>query len=428
MKVLYVTMQFGRGYTFGTERYVTMLCDGMRGLGHEAVVMAGDPEQRGPRLPAGEPVPDEPALFAYPTGGWMTIEGLTADTLTPILERERPDLIHLANPGHVGVGMLEAGRRLGVPVVVTIMDYWWLCPKHTLRHFRRGLCDGQVSWRECLACVAAERPGSLRRAVAALPVVRDWILPAAYFRAWRRAGVAEREIQAWPRRQATTLAALEKASAVIFPSQAADALLSPSIAGQGPATFKIPYGIDDAWFAARTARRPRLPGSPIVIGYGGALAPHKGAHVLLAAMVALGWTDAEVRLAGGGPAEYVSRLRRIRPPAKVTFLGSLAPLEMPGFVAGCDVYVLPSLWPENLPIAALEATAAGAPVLASRIPGVQELVPAERQFEVGSATDLARALDRWRAGDGAAMEPKVARIHEMVAATHAVYRGLVAKL
>ena len=43
-------------------------------------------------------------------------------------------------------------------------------------------------------------------------------------------------------------------------------------------------------------------------------------------------------------------------------------------MAGVHVVAIPSTWPENQPLVALEARAAGRPLLASRIGGLPELV------------------------------------------------------
>jgi glycosyltransferase involved in cell wall biosynthesis len=421
-------MQFGRGYSFGTERYVSMLCEGLRRRGHEVAVLAGDPERRGAPAALGQRVADDPPLLAYPSYGWMAVEGVAPAELALLLDRERPDVVHLANPGHIGLGLIHAARGRRIPIVVTILDYWWLCPKHTLRHFQRGVCDARVTWRECLACIAADRPRSLRRGIAHLPLLRDALLPPLFFTRWRLDGVPARERAAWRRRQGLTLAALRSADAVIFPSRAAEELLRPRLSGgapgEAPRCFSIPYGLEPRWFEARRSTEPSR-GAGVVVGYAGALVPHKGAHTLLEALRLLSWRDSEARIAGAGPAEYARQLQANEPTTPIRFVGSIASAEMPRYLSELDVFVLPSLWPENLPIAALEALAVGVPVLASRIPGVQELVPAERQFEPGSPADLAACLRRWReSGDRTVGDVIVGTCEEMLDGVLSVYSAV----
>jgi glycosyltransferase involved in cell wall biosynthesis len=78
----------------------------------------------------------------------------------------------------------------------------------------------------------------------------------------------------------------------------------------------------------------------------------------------------------------------------VEFLGFVA--DVPRFLASIDIFVMPSLY-EGLGVAALEAMAAGKPVIASRVGGLAEsIVDDETGLLVPShqATALADAIAR----------------------------------
>jgi glycosyltransferase involved in cell wall biosynthesis len=65
-------------------------------------------------------------------------------------------------------------------------------------------------------------------------------------------------------------------------------------------------------------------------------------------------------------------------------------------LAKIDVFVLPSLFGEGLPMVVLEAMAAGVPVVASRVEGVPEAVTHRQTgllVEPGSVSQLARAIE-----------------------------------
>lgn len=418
-------MQYGRGYYQGTERYVSILCAGLRRRGHEALVLAGDPERRGAAADLGAAVPGESGVLHYPTRGWMAVRGVGPARLAALLRDQRPDVVHLANPAHIGIGLIEASRRVGVPIVATIMDYWWLCPKHTLHHTLRGLCDGRVPARECIACIAAEEPGDRLKSLHRLPVLRSTLLPALYFARWTRHGVPPAEIHRWVRRRRLLAAALRELSAVILPSAAAAKIVGPYVAPERRRT--IPYGLESRWFEA--ASRPRHPPgvavepARLVVGYAGALAPHKGVHTLIEAMKRLEWRHTRVRIAGRGEEEYRHKLESHALGLNVEFAGPVPSEEMPAFLGSLDVLVLPSLWPENLPIVALEATASRVPLIASRIPGVAELIDDEaRLFSPGDADALAACLSAFAAAPSPASSAPLLTADDMVERTLAVYR------
>ncbi len=416
-------MQFARGYAQGTERYVGVLGEGLRERGHEVLVLAGDPERRGPQTALGEPVPHELRVAHYPSAGWTGVRGLAAEALLPLLERERPDLVHLANPAHIGVGLIDAASLRGMPTVVTIMDYWWLCPKHTLAHHSGRICDADVTWRECLRCIGAGDPRPALRAAGRLPGVGAAVLAGAYFSRARLRHGGDGELARWRHRQELLHGALARADAVIFPSAGTRGRLGSRL---DPARLhEVPYGLEPRWFALRAPRAPTAPGDPArcTLGFAGALAPHKGAHLLLQAVRSLDWTRTRVRIAGGGGDDrYLRQLRDLARGSNVEFVGRVAPAEMPAFLRTLDLLVLPSTWPENLPFVVLEAQALGLPVLAARIDGVTEAVPEAQLFAVGSSSDLARRLAEWLR-DPAGPPPRrpVATADEMVESTLQVY-------
>ncbi|HMQ14527.1 MAG TPA: glycosyltransferase [Phycisphaerae bacterium] len=425
MKIALATMQFGRGYFQGTERYVRMLADGLRARGHHVVILAGDPQRRGGRRPLGTPVPDDHDVRHIPTRGWLAVRGGALATWRDWLRQVRPACVHMANPGHVGIGLLEAARQERIPTAVTIMDYWWLCPKHTLHDPRRGVCDGHVPWRECLACIAAEGGGVAAR-LGRAPGGRALLLPIAYFGRAMLRGVDMAEIVRWTRRRQRLERALAQAAAVIFPSRTALELVGGAV--RPDRRHAIPYGLEPRWFAdVQTAPRP--PSSAgrqraLAIGYAGALAPHKGVHILLEAIKRLAWRDVHVLIAGGGDAEHERHLRAAAEGMpNIEFLGRVASERMPALLDGLDALVIPSLWPENLPIAALEAYARRRTVIASGVGGVAEIVPAECLFETGSVEGLMQRLAALRAGALRGESPAVSTAEEMVSRTLAVYNA-----
>jgi glycosyltransferase involved in cell wall biosynthesis len=101
------------------------------------------------------------------------------------------------------------------------------------------------------------------------------------------------------------------------------------------------------------------------------LDPQKGHRHLLEAAGEV--PDATFVLAGDGPERQGlgDLARSLGVENRVVFLGYRS--DVPALLAACDLVVLPSLY-EGLPLSLLEAMAAGKPVIASRIGGIDELV------------------------------------------------------
>lgn len=429
LKVLYATMQFGSGYGQGTERYITNLAGGMLERGHQVTILAGDPEHRRPPGKLGDMVQPQPRTLHYPSRGWMAVQGLAPAELCSLLRQEQPDVVHMVNPAHVGIGMVQAAADMGIPSVATIVDFWWLCPKHTLLRPDGRICDGQVTWRTCLRCIAGGDTRGWVQALARLPVVADAALPTLYTaRSWLR-GCGPAETRRWRQRQSLLLDTLNTVRTVIFLSQAAEEAIASRLNHQRTQT--ILCGLEPCWFAeprVQAQRQEAADPSKLTLAFAGALAAHKGVHLLLEAVRQLGWTDTRVLIAGSGTDQaYEQRIRSLAAGLNVEFVGWISGAEMPRFLRKVDLLVMPSLWPENLPQITLEAAATGVPVLCSRIRGVAEIVPEAMLFEVGSASDLARRLRDW-AADPICPPPlqPVSTAADMVTRTLAVYQAALA--
>lgn len=423
MKILFVTMQLGPGYTQGTERYVTTLGEALRERGHHVSYLAGDPLGYHGHRGFGCPLREDPRILHYPSYGWMSVLGLAPARLERWLSANRPDVVHVANPAHVGAGIMLACRRLDVPCVVTTMDFWWVCPKATLLRDDRTICDGTPGWKECTRCMAGDHPWGLVQRLGGLPRVASPFTASLYFGRAAVRGMSVADMGRWPRRRAVLLGCLDRADAVIFPSKATQAAIRPRLSHHR--SRLIPYGLTQEWFEEPRPAAPQ-PVEPdaLTIGFAGALRPHKGPHLLLAAVKQLGWCRARIRLAGpSDDPDYRRQLEAAARDLNVDFVGQLTRDQMPAFLRGLDILAVTSIWPENLPFIMLEAQAAGTVVVAGGVSGVAEQVSDARLlFEPGSVSGLAEALVYAREHPEAGHSARVPAAAEMTDATLAVYR------
>ncbi len=142
----------------------------------------------------------------------------------------------------------------------------------------------------------------------------------------------------------------------------------------------IPNGIDGERFARkvdRDAKRRELAvkgGGPL-IGLGVRLAAQKGIPYLLQAMpiIIKRFPEITLLIAGDGPLRdsLKSEAESLGLGEHVIFLGNR--LDMDEILGVLDLYVLPSLW-EGLPMVLLEALAAGCPVVATDVGGVNTAI------------------------------------------------------
>ena len=134
----------------------------------------------------------------------------------------------------------------------------------------------------------------------------------------------------------------------------------------------------------------------------GRLAPEKG---VADAVLACRQAGLPLVVAGDGP--QADELRGLAAGADVRFTGRVDAEELAALRREAAVAIVPSRYQEILPLAALEAMAAGLPVVAARAGGLAELVPEEGLYPPGDVDALAaRVQSLW--GDAAAGERALA--------------------
>ena len=183
--------------------------------------------------------------------------------------------------------------------------------------------------------------------------------------------------------------------------------------------FRVYNGVDHSRFEAQALSQERcaqrkawgLDQDQTVFLYAGAIVPEKGVIHLARAFAHLAAANPKVHLAvaGGsalwhqnnganGGAEYEQQVRTVLEPLgqQVRLLGLVSAGDMPAVYAAADALVVPSVWNEPFPLVALEALAAGLPIIASSVGGLPEQVNPKNGLLVapGDEAGLHKALQQ----------------------------------
>ena len=211
----------------------------------------------------------------------------------------------------------------------------------------------------------------------------------------------------------------------------------------------VHYGVDpSSWLGAKEDRAEQrralcLDPDEIAVGVASRLVAGKGHDVAIRAFAAVAERLPKTRLlvAGDGPlrTEVEEMARRNLPSRQVSILGFVEDIR--GFFGACDLVLFPSLpsFGEGFGLAALEAMAAGVPVVASDAGPLPEVVSdGESGLVVAAGDDQAwaeaiftlasdRSL-RLRLGNGArARACRDFSVEDMADRTVAVYREVVSE-
>lgn len=285
------------------------------------------------------------------------------------LARQPVDIVHAHSLSmRLSPLPLRAAVELGIPVVMTVHDFNYVCPRKWMidssgRPCARGLGAACL----VLDCHSA-KPG--RR-----------YLPYHGLR--------------WLKIQLHRALLRRLVDVFVAPSDVLAAWLSRSLGVAPERIVHIPNFV-----AVPTEPLPR-PGAERDVLFVGRLSPEKGVDCLLHAFSVLRSRFPEARLvvAGDGPARAALEqlAGRLGVAQATTFAGMLSQELLRARHAAARCSVFPSLWLENCPMGVLEAMAAGVAVVASRVGGIPEIIRHEQTgllFERGDSVQLAAQLTR----------------------------------
>lgn len=274
------------------------------------------------------------------------------------LQQKGPyDLLHIAHPMRL-TAFAKAALTLGIPYLLTLTDYWLICPKTILQTRAGTLCAGPEGGEACSKLCPELDPNYVRS----------------------RLGLAN-EI-------------LTGAKAVVSPSMFLAAVFKKEFPALNIRV--IPHGMDFKYLQPNLKTYQQ--GEKITFGYCGGLSPHKGVHLLLKAFRELNPENAELRVYGTyfHEKDYYRCLQEIAGrDERIKFCGTYKEEEVGNVLSKIDVMVLPSLWYENYPLVLHEALACNVPVIAANIGGMAEEIKDFVNgftFQVGNTRDLKHKL------------------------------------
>ena len=364
-----------------------------------------------------------------------------AEAFGKILDKIKPDVVHVQHLLYLSVRMIEEAKQRGIPVVLTLNDYWLLCPQGQLFKSDHTVCEG-TEGSECISCVLYQL--GIRKNVAYFyAMIRkftpNWFFQAAkslyliYARAFfLRGPQAQRSIQDRIKFMKELCA---KIDLFIAPSE----FICQRFIAFGVPAAKIrtsAYGFDTHEITVLE----KTPSRRLRFGFIGNLMPAKGAHILIRSFREISEDRAELRIYGkafsykSALGNYVGQIRKeARGKENIKFMGGFSNTDISSIFKEIDVLVVPSIWYENAPLVIQEAFLARTPVIASKIGGIPELIQDGENgllFNAGDSNDLKEKLESVINNPGIldkfrASLPKIKSIDENAKEMVGIYRQLL---
>ncbi|OAS17515.1 hypothetical protein A5481_27360 [Methylobacterium platani] len=322
-RILFVAHnRVGRRQGGGVEFYQEQLAGALAGFDSLFLYPAFEEGAWVMRLDEGEtsealPIPPAERLLASPE-----IEAL----VERILVERRIDLVHVHHLLGLPLSLPAVARAHGVPVVMQLHDFFLVCSRFTLLNQHGAFCDVvHRGTRHCDGCLATAEG-----------------LPAGAKA--RRDGFVARMLRSVDAFVTSTPATADYVRAFYPEAAARVAVIEMVDAEPAPAPPR-----------ASVAHAPRAPLRVAVLGN---VVDHKGARTLLE-LVRITEGEAVVFEVLGYVESYLVAAFEALEGERLTMRGGYAREEVPALLAGCDVSLHLSLWPETYMISLTEAWRAG---------------------------------------------------------------------
>jgi glycosyltransferase involved in cell wall biosynthesis len=315
--------------------------------------------------------------------GYLYENPVLGETISELIETTRTDLFHLFGGYLLNVAALQSSRSKGVPSIVSLTDFWYLCPNIQMIRSNGEVSTFPIEEWECARCMGEKR----RR--------YRWlgrIFPRVMAFYWKHQSQTVIDIK---RRTSLLIRELNLARLIISPSN----FLRESYIRYGVNPQKIVFsrqGVDLSTFPECIP--DKISRGILRVGYIGQIVDIKGVHILIEAINKLKAFPIQLSIYGD-LTKYPNYVKGLRNMAgnnpNIQLKGEFDRKDLLQVMDGIDVLVVPSLWYENSPNIILEAFATCTPVIASDLGGMAELVRHQENgllFEPGDSTKLAEQI------------------------------------
>ena len=272
----------------------------------------------------------------------------------------KPDLVYIIHfVNKLSPSVITGAKKLGVPVVLRLSDYFLLCPRFDFM-YNKKICE------DCLTC--GYRSCIKKRCV--------------------KGSLFASVVRVFSMKVHKMLNIYKNVDAFITPSE----FLKKKLVANGYDESKI------TCIPTFTASKSAV-GEPKVGTYGlyfGRVAEEKGVETVIKAYEIM--PDRQVKIMGDDTTEEAIRLKNYVEEyhlKNVEFLGFKSGEELEEVIKGARFTLIPSIWYDNLPNTALESFQYSKPVIASNIGSLPELVVNGYNgylFEAGNEKQLAEKI------------------------------------
>jgi len=412
MKILYVVHYYLPRHQAGTEIYTHSLAKKFSEKGHEVWIFTSEDRSQ-PGFELKEEEYKGIKVFRLYHSGVRDFRSTYLredfdEIFDKVLDELKPELIHFQHLFRLSVGFVHKAKKRGIPCILTLADYWLICPAIIMLKPQYVPCPDPEQSSACISCphsMSAMIPGgfpatiqkSIEYALGLAHKIKrtlppkwvDWLRD----KLGRKQKLEEKE-KLLKERWQEMKKVVDALDLIISPSNFLKQMMVSSKMIPVKKIIHSDYGFELEGYVEKAVREK----GRLVLGYIGTLVAHKGVHILLQAIKQIKSQELELRIYGALEdfPGYVRWLKKIAgADQRIKWMGRAEHSQVPKILSELDLLVVPSLWYENSPLIIHEAFLAKTPVLASNLGGMKELLEkgGGALFEPNNPKDLGQKIE-----------------------------------
>ncbi|MFZ5763492.1 MAG: glycosyltransferase [Thermodesulfobacteriota bacterium] len=311
------------------------------------------------------------------------------ETITEkILDRERPDLVHIHELQLHTASVISAATKRGIPTIKTIHNYYDLCSQRDLMFLEATPCEDFENGVRCVTCLEGLQRNRLHLFYPVRLPLRGTFnsLAETLYRRFPKHYAA----QDYHQRRRYFVEQLNKLSCIHCSSRGSAAVLEKYGVRPDRITILPISTVNLQQISPKPLRNEKL---PVIFGFMGGPHLHKGYDILIKAFAQLDQQKAKLLIWNTDKREAVPHSG-----LNIEFRGRYRPTDINQVFAEVDVGLIPSIWQEVFGLTGIEFLAAKIPVIGSNIGGIPQWLTHGRDgFLVApeDAAHLAEAMDRF---------------------------------